>query len=93
MLERPVYAANRHQGWYRARSAQVGSGCPPWSLADAFVFQGGALRGIESRSAGSPAGRGSGKRGEPRPVAGCNMSATLSLEQTVEVLRKHEGGT
>jgi len=33
------------------------------------------------------------KRGEPRPVAGCNMSATLSLEQTVEVLRKHEGGT
>jgi hypothetical protein len=32
-------------------------------------------------------------RGEPRPVAGCNMPVTLSLEQTVEALRKREGGT
>jgi hypothetical protein len=38
-------------------------------------------------------GRNAEKRGEPRPEAGCNMPATLSLEQTVEVLGKHEGGT
>jgi len=33
------------------------------------------------------------KRGEPRLAAGCNIPATLSLEKTVEVLGKHEGGT
>lgn len=32
-------------------------------------------------------------RDEPLPVAGCNMPATLSLEQTVEALRKRGGGT
>jgi hypothetical protein len=38
-------------------------------------------------------GRPTDRRGEPLPAAGCNMRATLFLEQTVEVLRTHEGGT
>jgi hypothetical protein len=37
--------------------------------------------------------QGASELGEPLSVASCNMLATLTLEQPVEVVRNHEGGT
>jgi hypothetical protein len=54
------------------------AGKAPWPSA--------ALRG-EGRSGGT------GNAANPCPVAGCNKPANQRAEQTVEVVRNHEGGT
>lgn len=82
--ERPVYAAHRcHPFGGRESESLKSSSSRGARVAMTWVQIRLACQRDERRRSG----------GEPRPVAGCNMLATLSLEQTVEVLRKHEGGT
>jgi hypothetical protein len=69
------------------------------------LLEGGLLRGVWMRRRESPertgprtfgstgAVHGSEKRCEPLPVPGCNKPGSSNAEETVEVVRNHEGGT
>jgi hypothetical protein len=52
----------------------------------------GGRAGGEAREIGKPISRSDTRR-TPGPAAGCNRPASRRAEQTVEVVRNHEGGT